>query len=149
MIYKCRESSQHLHRDSFACWEDRQYHFCFARNWWNTPENCSIGLHRLLHLQPYIGSGLGAIRISDLVQVFYALEASFLRNNFMRLSGSQSLFDVMSTRATEDNKIQEGVCTKTVGTVNGHASSLTGSIKTRDNIVLAILIMAYEQNADV
>lgn len=50
-----------------------------------------------------------------------------------------------STRATEDDEIQEGVCAKTVRAVNRHTRSLTGCIQTRDNLVLAILAMVYER----
>jgi hypothetical protein len=46
----------------------------------------------------------------------------------MGLSGSQGVLDMVCARATEDNEIQEGVCTKTVGTVNGYTSSLTSGI---------------------
>lgn len=35
--------------------------------------------------------------------------------------------------------IQEGVCTETVGTVDGHGGSLTSGIQTRNNLILAVL----------
>jgi hypothetical protein len=63
----------------------------------------------------------------------------------MRFSGSQVLHDMMGTRATEDDEIQEGVCAKSVRAVNRHTCSLTGCIQTRDNLVLAILTTVYER----
>ena len=68
----------------------------------------------------------------------------------MGLSRRQSLLNVMGASTTEDDDIEERVGAETVRAVDGHTGGLTGSIQTRDDLVLAVLIkMNNQQMSDV
>ena len=82
----------------------------------------------------------GAIRVPDLVKELDAFDAGFFGNLFVRFSRCQFLFDVVGAGTTEYNDIKEGVSSKTVGSVDRHASSLARSVEPRDNIVFPILV---------
>ena len=57
----------------------------------------------------------------------------------MRLARGERLLDVMCARTAEDDDVEKRVGTETVRAVYRHTGGLTGSIKTRDNLVLAVL----------
>ena len=82
----------------------------------------------------------GAVGVPDPIEEINAFDASLFRNLFVGFARCQILLDVVSTGTTEDNDIEEGVGSETVGAVNGYASSLTRSVESRNNLVLAILV---------
>ena len=103
------------------------------------PEDGSISLHGLLHVQTNLRGRKGTRRTPDLVQELHALETSLIRDLLVWLAGGQSLLDVVSASTTEDDDVEKGVGTETVSTVDRHASSLSSSIQARNNLVLAVL----------
>lgn len=105
----------------------------------NLPEDSSIRLHGLLHVQPDGSCRLGAIRVAHLIQEIHTLKPSFIRDLHVRLARSKGLLDVVGTSTAEDDNVQKRVCTKTVGTMHGYTRSLASSIQTRNDLVLAIL----------
>ena len=105
----------------------------------HVPEYGSVRLHGLLHVEPDLRGGQSAIRVPNLVQELDALHASLIGNLLVRLSGSQSVLDVVSASSAEDDDVEERVGAETIGTVNGHAGSFARSIQTRNNFVLAVL----------
>ena len=82
----------------------------------------------------------GAVRVPDLIEEVDAFNTGLLRNLFMGFSRCQFLLDVIGAGTTEDNDVKEGVGSKTVGSVNRHASSLTRSVESRNHFVLAVLV---------
>jgi hypothetical protein len=54
-------------------------------------------------------------------------------------AGLEGLLDVVSTRASKDNNVEERVGTESVCAVDRDAGSFTGSVKTRNNLVVSIL----------
>lgn len=124
----------------------------------NLPEDRSIGLHGLLHVQPDLSSREGTVRlpvkgisigkhehtrmhVPDLVKVLNAVETNILRQLRVRLARGERLLDVGCASTAEDDDVQERVRAKTVGAVDGYASSLTGSVQTRDDLVIAVLVL--------
>lgn len=57
----------------------------------------------------------------------------------MRLSGREVLGDVVGTGSTEDDDVEKGVGSKSVGTVDGNAGGLSGGVETGDDLVLTVL----------
>jgi hypothetical protein len=78
--------------------------------------------------------------IPNLVQGLNALNASLLRDRLVRLSRCQCVSDMVSDSTAEHDDIEQRVRTKTVGTVHRHTSGFSGSVQTRDNLVIVILV---------
>ena len=127
-------------RDSWVLHKSVRTPILLIDRYTSLPEDSSISLHGLLHVEADLGSGAGAIRVPDLVQELDALKTSFIRDLLMGLARSQGLLDVVGASATEDDNIEERVGTETVCTVYRDTSSLTGSIQTRDDLVFAVLV---------
>lgn len=81
------------------------------------------------------------MHVPDLVEVLNAVETNILRQLRVRLARGERLLDVGCASTAEDDDVQERVRAETVGAVDGHASSLTGSIQTRDDLVIAVLVL--------
>ena len=104
------------------------------------PKHSSIRLHCLLHLQADLRGVEGAVGVPDLIEEFNAFDARLFGNTFVGFARCQVLLDVDCTSTTEDDDIEEGVGSETVGSVNRYASSLTCSVEPRNNLVFAVLI---------
>src|SRR5712675_368771 len=70
------------------------------------PEHGCVRLHSLLHRKPDLGCWLRAIRIANLIKEGNTFMARLLRYDLVRFSGSESVFDVVSTRTSEDHDIE-------------------------------------------
>ena len=82
----------------------------------------------------------GAVRVPDLIEEVNAFHAGLFRNLFVGFPWCRVLLYVVGAGTTEDDDVKEGVGPETVGSVNGHASSFTRSVESRNNLVLAVLI---------
>lgn len=78
--------------------------------------------------------------VPDLVKEFNALKSGLLGDLLVRLSGSQVVLDVVGTCTSKDDEIQQRVSSKAVGSMDGDTGGLAGSVETRNNLVLAILV---------
>ena len=104
------------------------------------PEYSGISLHGLLHLQTDLGGVEGAIRVPDLIEELDALNTGLFGNLFVGFARCHVFLYVDCTSTAEDDDIKQGVGSKAVGSVDGYASSFACSIKSRDNLILAVLI---------
>lgn len=68
------------------------------------------------------------------------LSTSISRERLELSTRSEVVADGMRDSTTKDDKIEKGVGTKTVSTVDRHASGFTASKETRDNLVVAGLV---------
>lgn len=82
----------------------------------------------------------GAIGVPDLIKELDTLNAGFFRDLFVGLSRRKVLLDVVGAGTTENDDIEKGVCSQSVGSMDRHTSGLTRSIESRNNLVLAILV---------
>jgi hypothetical protein len=78
--------------------------------------------------------------VPDLVQELDALHSCLIGNLLVGFAGCKCLRYVVRTSATENDDVEEGIRTETVGTVYGHASGFAGSVETWDDLVLPVLI---------
>lgn len=103
-------------------------------------EHADLSLHGLLHSKTDLGGALGAVGGSDLVEDLDVLGTSISSSGLQGIAGVELVTDGVGNGTAKDDKIQQGVGTQTVSTVDRHASSLTASVQARDNLVLALLI---------
>lgn len=67
------------------------------------------------------------------------METGFFWDLLVRLAGSEGLLDVVSAGTAEYDDIEQRVGAETVGSVNRHTGGFTGSVETRNDLVLALL----------
>ena len=103
------------------------------------PEDGSISLHGLLHVQPNLGGRQRSGGVANVVEELDALEASILGDLLVGLSRLEGLLDVVGASTAKDDDVQERVGTKTVSTVDRDTCCLARSIQPRNNLVLAVL----------
>lgn len=103
-------------------------------------EDADISLHSLLHGQSDLGGALGAVRVADLVEDLDGLGTSIGGDGLGLGTGSEVVTDGVGDGTTEDDQVQEGVGTKTVGTVDGDTGSLTAGEEARHDLVVAGLV---------
>jgi len=87
----------------------------------------------LLHLKAELGSGDGARGVASLVEAGNGLLTSIGGESREGLTGLVGVGNAVGTGATEDDNVEQRVGTETVSTVDGDASSLTGSVEAWDN----------------
>lgn len=103
-------------------------------------ENADIALHSLLHSKANLGGALGAIGGADLVKNLNRLGTGISLNRLQLLARLEVVADGVGNGTAENDQVEERVGTETVSTVDRHASSLTASEQTRDNLVVTRLI---------
>lgn len=103
-------------------------------------EHANIGLHDLLHRQSNLSGRLGSISGSDLVQHLDGLGTSIGLHRLVRHVRLEVVTDGVRDRTAEDDQVEKGVGTETVGTVDGHAGGFTAGEETGDDLVVALLV---------
>ncbi len=83
-----------------------------------TSEDSSVSLHGLLHGESNFSSRLGALRVSNSIEVRNSLLSSSLRKLFLSLTRLESLNGSVGGSSTEDDEIKERVSTKSVCTMD-------------------------------
>lgn len=104
------------------------------------PEDGGIGLHGLLHLQTDVGGGERSSRVPDPIEVLDRLVSEVLREDLVRLSRLEGLGDVVSASSSEDDDIEKGVGSESVGSVNGNTGSLSSGVESRNDDVVSVLV---------
>lgn len=105
-------------------------------------EDGDIGLHNLLHGQADFSGRLGTIGVADLVENGNRIGTSVSRYGVSLLTGAEVVADGVGNGAAEDDKIEEGVGTKTVGTVDGDGGGFTTGEQTWDDLVVTLGILS-------
>jgi hypothetical protein len=103
-------------------------------------ENGDISLHNLLHRSSDIVGAPWSVRSTDLVQESNRVGTSISADLLVGHAGLEVVTDSVGNGTTEDDKIQKGVGSETVGTVDGHTGGFTTGEKTGNNLVLASLV---------
>lgn len=103
-------------------------------------ENGDVRLHGLLHGQADVGGGAGTVRLADLVEVLDGVGGGVGAQGLELGAGARGVTDLVGDGTAKDDKIQQGVGTQTVGTVDGHTGGLTAGVQTGDNLVVAGLV---------
>mmetsp|Transcript_11997 Transcript_11997/g.21516 ORF Transcript_11997/g.21516 Transcript_11997/m.21516 type:complete len:570 (-) Transcript_11997:118-1827(-) len=98
-------------------------------------EDGSVVLHDALHVAADLGSAEVTLGEAELVKAGKALLAGVGGKGLVGSVGLEDLTDTVGASTTEDDDIEEGVGTKTVGTMDRGASSLTSSHETANNLV--------------
>ena len=78
--------------------------------------------------------------VPDLIQELDALNTCLFGNLLVRFAWCKRLRYVVRTGATENDDVEEGICTETVGTVYGHTSGFASSVEARHDLVLPVLV---------
>ena len=107
-------------------------------------EDGDIGLHDLLHGEADLVGGLGTFGSADLVDDIDGLGTSVGGDLLLLLSGSEVVTNGVRNSTTEDDQVEEGVGTKTVGTVDGDTGGLTTGEETGDDLVVALSILSND-----
>lgn len=107
-------------------------------------ENGDIHLHGSLHLVSNGSGGQRTVGVSHLVKVSNGLVTNVSRDRGKRSTGGKSLGDSVGNGSAEDNQIEQGVGSKSVGTVDGDTGGLTTGEQTLDNLVLTVLILSKD-----
>ena len=107
-------------------------------------ENGDISLHDLLHGKTDLGSRFGTISGADLVDNGDGLGTSVGGDGVSLLAGAEVVTDGVRNSAAENNKIQEGISTKTVGTVNGDRGGFTTGEQTGNDLVVTLSILCND-----
>ena len=107
----------------------------------DAPEDGGISLHSFLHVQPNLRRGERTVRLPDLVQELNTMQTSLIRDLLVWLARRERLLDMVSASTAEHDDVKQRVGTETVRTVDRYAGGFTSRIETRDNLVLAILVL--------
>lgn len=97
-------------------------------------------LHSLLHLQSDIGGGERTGRVSDHVQVLDRLLSEVGVELLVGHTGLERLGNVVGARSTKDDNVKQRVGSESVRSVDGHTGGLSGSIQSRNDLVLSVLV---------
>ena len=95
----------------------------------------SVLLHGLLQLVAQLSGADGSLLVANLVQALDGVEAGVAKR-LVRGARGCDFGNTVGAGAAEDNNIQKGVGTETVGTVDGSAGCLTSGEQTLHNAVL-------------
>jgi hypothetical protein len=101
----------------------------------SSAEDSGIALHNLLHAIAQFSSGDLSIGETSGIESGDSKLTSVGSEGLVRSIGLVGIGDVVSACATENDDIKKRVGTQAVGTVNGDTGSLTGSIKTGNDVV--------------
>jgi len=104
------------------------------------PENGDICLHDLLHCAADLVGALGTVGGSDIIDGLDGVGTSVGRDLSVLLARGEAVSDGVGNGTTEDDQVEKGVGSETVGTVDRDTSSLTTCEKTWNNLVLASLV---------
>lgn len=104
------------------------------------PEDGSVSLHCLLHVQPNLGSGQRTAGIPNLVKLVNRLLAELGVHRFVRSVRGKSFFNVVGACTAKDDNVEQRVGTESVSTVDRDTGGFTGSIKTGNDFVVALLV---------
>lgn len=104
------------------------------------PEDGDIALHSLLHIQPNLRCRQFTAGVSDPVQVGDGLLAQRVVECAVRCTRGVVVPDVIGTRSTKDDNVEERVGAETVSTVDGDTGSFTGGVETGHDLVVAVLV---------
>mmetsp|Transcript_21841 Transcript_21841/g.33823 ORF Transcript_21841/g.33823 Transcript_21841/m.33823 type:complete len:461 (+) Transcript_21841:361-1743(+) len=104
-------------------------------------ENGSMSLHSLLESKSDLGRGVLTVGESQLVVLSEGLLSGVGGKVGALFSGLELLLGGDGGSSSEDDQIQERVSSKSVGTVDGSASSLTASEKASDLLIIAVGIL--------
>ena len=103
-------------------------------------ENGDISLHNLLHVGADLVGGQWSVGSADLVEEGDGLGTSITGDLLVWHAWSEVVANSVGNGTTEDDEVEEGVGTETVGSVDGNASGLTASEETWNDLVLALLV---------
>ena len=111
-------------------------------------EDSGVVLHGSLHLESEISGRNSTVSITEAIEVLEASTTSVSRKRSLLLTRLGDLADTVGSSTTEDDDIEEGVGTATVGTVDGGAGGLTSSEETLDDL-LSVLLGGLEDLSEV
>lgn len=104
------------------------------------PEHADLGLHGLLHGETDLGGALGAVRRPDLVEHLDGLGTGIGADGCVLGARGEVVADGVGDGTAENDQVEKGVGSETVGTVHGHASSLAAGKQTRNDLVVTALV---------
>lgn len=97
-------------------------------------------MHGLLHLQSNLSGGERSSRVPDPIEVLDRLVSEVIRKNLVGLSRLEGLGDVVGASSSEDDDIEKGVGSESVGSVNGNTGGLSSGVESRNDDVVSVLV---------
>ena len=105
-------------------------------------------LHDSLHLATDLGGGGGALGVSELVEVGDGFHAGIGSGVGDGIAGLGNVGDAEGAGTAEDDNVQQGVGTQSVGTVDGGTGGLTGGEEIGHNLVVDKVARSVKLGSD-
>ncbi|KAH3663545.1 hypothetical protein OGAPHI_004946 [Ogataea philodendri] len=104
-------------------------------------EHSNVLLHALLHLESQFGCGDISVSVSQTVEVGDGLVTNVAWKLWQWSTWLEVVSNGVRHSSSENDKVQQGVGSQTVGTVHRCTSGLTTCEKTRHNLIFTLLVL--------